>query len=218
MTKEERKILRSTWEGMLRRCKPNHRQHKRYYDRGITVCEEWKDFEIFVADMGPRPEGTSIDRIDNDRGYFKENCRWATPKQQMRNTSVNVYIMYEGKRRPAIEVSEKIGIQHVTLLGRIKAGWDHTVAVERPVAKRVRGEQLSYPISKKFTNLKEGKLKTELRFLIAESGKSLRSIAEQAGVKYALLWRWYNKKTWIIDADMAETVVLSLRKKGGEKP
>lgn len=76
----------NSWYAMIRRCThPNHENYKNYGGRGITVTREWFDFDKFVEDMGERPEGTTIDRIDNNQGYTKANCRWATPKQQAQN-------------------------------------------------------------------------------------------------------------------------------------
>ncbi len=75
-----------TWRAMHLRCKdPKHRSYPAYGGRGITVCEEWGDFAQFLADMGERPDGMTLDRKETNIGYCKSNCRWATPQQQVSN-------------------------------------------------------------------------------------------------------------------------------------
>lgn len=75
-----------TWREMKYRClKSDHFKYKDYGGRGIQICDEWLNFETFYKDMGDPPKGLSLDRIDNDKGYYKENCRWATRKQQANN-------------------------------------------------------------------------------------------------------------------------------------
>ncbi len=78
--------LINTWISMMARCRnPKCKAYPNYGGRGITVCSDWESFERFIADMGERPPGTSLDRIDNDRGYELGNVRWATAKEQRRN-------------------------------------------------------------------------------------------------------------------------------------
>ncbi len=78
-----------SWQAMIQRCtNPNHDGWERYGGRGITVCGRWRDFRNFLADMGKRPKGATIDRIDNDGNYEPGNCRWTTPKVQSANKPV----------------------------------------------------------------------------------------------------------------------------------
>lgn len=75
-----------TWTAMIQRCtNPKAPNFADYGGRGITVCDSWRTFAIFYSEMGPRPPGTSLDRIDGTRGYEPGNCRWATPKEQRAN-------------------------------------------------------------------------------------------------------------------------------------
>lgn len=74
-----------SWKSVKIRCKPTYRQHRDYYDRGIRFDPRWEDFKNFFADMGTCPPGLTLDRIDNDKGYFPGNVRWATRQDQQRN-------------------------------------------------------------------------------------------------------------------------------------
>lgn len=78
----------TTWEAMRSRCNnPNSDWYHRYGGRGIKVCERWNDFSSFLADMGERPKGKTLDRINPDGNYESSNCRWSTPKEQSNNRS-----------------------------------------------------------------------------------------------------------------------------------
>ncbi len=75
-----------TWQSMLERCyNPSKDNYRHYGGRGILVCQSWHYFPYFLEDMGIRPEGMTLDRIDNEKGYYPDNCKWSTPKEQANN-------------------------------------------------------------------------------------------------------------------------------------
>lgn len=121
-----------TWASMLARCRnPKDRSYRHYGGRGITVCERWYVFENFLQDMGERPAGLSIDRIDNDKGYSPENCRWANAFQQVNNRRNTKRFTYKGKTQGLSEWAREIGIDRKTLESRIKSGIELPELFER---------------------------------------------------------------------------------------
>lgn len=122
------------WKAMRWRCSEKNPIRSRYYDRGIGVCERWDNFANFLKDMGKRPgKRYTLDRIDNDKGYSPENCRWATHKQQANNTSRTNYIMVDGNRVSLMDIHDETGIHPETLRGRIKSGWTYDKIVSEPL-------------------------------------------------------------------------------------
>lgn len=109
-----------TFKAMWNRCtNPKYPLFHRYGGRGISVCERWKNFENFFEDMGVKPKGASLGRINNDGNYEPSNCRWENPKQQSNNTRRSVRIA--GKTVKAL--SGELGIKPETLYYRRKHGW-----------------------------------------------------------------------------------------------
>jgi hypothetical protein len=112
------------WGAMMQRChNPNNPSFDGYGRRGITVCQAWHRFEAFYADVGDPPLGMELERINNDRGYEPGNVKWATRKQQVRNTRQNRLITYSGKTLCLSDWSNETGISRDTLAGRYRTGW-----------------------------------------------------------------------------------------------
>ena|SRR6266850_5953075 len=130
----------TSWRAMLNRCQPCSKWRHLYFDRNIGVCERWKVFLNFFEDMGPRPEGMSLDRTNNSLGYFKENCRWATPTQQNRNRRSGRLITLNGETHLLIEWTEKLHLDKHTILRRIASGWSLEKALTTP-SQRSKGIQ-----------------------------------------------------------------------------
>lgn len=124
----------SVWFAMQARCyNPEQLSYEYYGGRGITVCARWRDsFAAFLEDMGKRPAGTSIDRIDNNGPYAPDNCRWATQKEQMRNTSRSRFVEANGKRMIITDWARETGISTELIYQRIERGWSEAQAVSRP--------------------------------------------------------------------------------------
>ena len=122
------------WVGMRSRCRNSNNPNYKYYGaKGITVCERWDSFEAFLEDMGPRPIGFSIDRIDVKKGYYKENCRWADKETQDNNRTDNTYLEYNGEKLTLAQWSRRIGISAATLSGRVRRGWNTHDILTKPV-------------------------------------------------------------------------------------
>lgn len=115
------------WHDIIQRCtNPNNKNYHRYGGRGIQLCEKWEDFDSFLTDMGLAPAGRySIDRIDNNKGYSIENCRWTTPKVQANNTSHNRLIEFKGQTKTLAQWADTLGCKSHVLLHRLNSyGWD----------------------------------------------------------------------------------------------
>lgn len=127
------------WKQMIQRCEnPKNPAYHNYGGRGISVCEEWHDFEAFFSDMGDRPKGYSIDRIENDKGYSKENCKWSTMSEQLNNTRRNRMVTLNGRTQTMEQWSQETGIGWHTLRQRIdRLGWPVELALTTPV--KVKG-------------------------------------------------------------------------------
>lgn len=114
------------WNAMKQRCRnPINTNYVRYGGRGIDLCKEWETYETFLSDMGHCPKGFTLERINNESGYRKSNCRWATRLDQARNTSKTRYAFMDGKRVAISDISDLVGItssyirSHLTLNGML---------------------------------------------------------------------------------------------------
>ena len=102
----------------------------------VSVCPRWNDFLTFLDDMGKRPEGMTIDRIDGTKGYSPDNCRWADLKTQLLNRKSTHWIEYKGKRQTLIQWAAELGMNKQTLCERLKRGWTVERAFTTPVQIR----------------------------------------------------------------------------------
>lgn len=116
-----------TWSKMKERCfNPRFVKFSFYGGRGITVCERWMTFANFLADMGVRPTGMTLDRKDSDGDYEPSNCRWATRLEQANNTRTNRFVDLDGERLTVAQLARRTGINDRTIIDRLNRGLPYT--------------------------------------------------------------------------------------------
>jgi predicted nucleic acid-binding Zn ribbon protein len=124
------------WNNLKNRCtNPNIPGYKNYGGRGINFCKEWNDFANFIKDMGIRPSlNHSLDRINNNKNYCKDNCRWATKKEQVRNRRSNILIQYKGQERILKDIAIEVGLNYQLLQRRMSKG----LSIEESINKQYK--------------------------------------------------------------------------------
>jgi hypothetical protein len=133
--------LYGVWQGMKQRClNKNNPHYKNYGGRGITVCDRWiNDFHIFVSDIGKRPKGFTLDRINNDKGYSPDNCRWATRSEQQLNRRDAVWVTIEGEKyRPSI-LAKIAGTKQDTIINRANNGYPYNKVISKEYFRDLSG-------------------------------------------------------------------------------
>jgi len=113
-----------SWRAMKERClNKENKVYKHYGERGIKICKRWMKFENFYKDMGERQKGRTLDRIDNDGNYCKENCRWATREEQCNNRRVSHFLNYKGKKQTIAQWTKELGFGRTLIKNRLARGW-----------------------------------------------------------------------------------------------
>lgn len=145
-----------TWESMMRRCyMKSQDSYENYGGRGILVCEEWHDFEIFFKEMGIQEAGMTIERKDVNKNYCKDNCTWVSKLDQQRNKSNTRWIEFNGIKKCLSEWASDIGVKPKTLRARID---DYKWPIERALTTKiltpVENQKLSLAARKRNGNCK----------------------------------------------------------------
>jgi hypothetical protein len=169
-----------SWTHMVARCTDSGSDHFAHYGgRGITVCDRWRSFENFLADMGERPPGTSIDRHpNNDGNYEPGNCRWATPREQMNNTRLTRRLTFRGETASVSEWARRTGLSHSGIRNRLARGAAVEAALSAPATPKTEGSRGSRNGAAK---LSEAQV-LEMRQRYAAGGMSLAQIAVAYGL------------------------------------
>jgi hypothetical protein len=125
------------WQRMKQRCtRKSYPGWKNYGGKGIKYCAEWENFAAFIKDMGPRPDGMTLDRVDNDKDYCKSNCRWATWKEQANNRSNNRPITIGGVTKNLAQWASDAGFKRSIVGERLRRGKSIREALSLPIQRR----------------------------------------------------------------------------------
>jgi len=123
-----------SWDSMLQRCEnPAAPDFGRYGGRGIKVCQQWHDFRCFLADMGERPERTTLERDNVNGNYEPGNCRWATASEQQRNKQNAIRLVFNGETKSVHDWAEQTGMPIHVLKWRIRQGWPAADVLSKPI-------------------------------------------------------------------------------------
>lgn len=173
----------AVWQAMLQRCtNPKSQSYANYGARGIYVCEEWKKFQNFFADMGCPPKDYSLDRINVNGSYTKENCRWAAIKTQNNNTRRNRVVEFNGMTHTLAEWSEILGI-----------GW---------YSLRARLDYFGWSIEKAFTTPPKENIGKPYEF--CGETKTLREWAAERGMPFDTLRKRIGRLGWSLEKALTE--------------
>lgn len=176
--------LRTVWSNMRYRC--GNPKNANYGGRGITVCDEWADFEAFYtwAMANGYAPGLQIDRADNNGGYSPENCRWVTPRENCNNRRNTARVKYGGKTYLLTELASMNGVTYNALSARLKNGWTVEQAVSTPVrfktGKRGETQQMVNSI--------------EIKKRLIEIGRTMREMADFLDLSYPTVNMKVNNK------------------------
>ena len=178
-----------SWRAILHRClNPLSRAFHNYGGRGIKICKRWMIFKNFLLDVGYRPDHKySIERIDNDKGYYLGNVKWATIKEQNKNRRTNRWITFNGRTQIIEEWEREMGFKRHIILERLERGWEVNRAITTPVISR-----------RKLVTFKD-------------QTKSLSEWSKEVNIRNTEIWRRL-KRGWPIEQALT-TPVGSLRLK-----
>ena len=125
---------------MINRCtKKTTPNYASYGGAGISYPKEWDSFSVFLRDLGERPPGTTLDRIDSSLGYSKKNCRWATWKEQANNRKNNVPLTFNGKTQNTLSWAKELGINRTTIEERLRRGYTVEQALTHKKGRHLLG-------------------------------------------------------------------------------